>query len=85
MNHIPQETLERFIEGKATRRENREVVRHLLQGCETCAALAAGAYRPLISEQSYNEVFDRVSRRFIAQWGSVELPALRGASAWSPW
>jgi hypothetical protein len=85
MEHIPQGTLERFVEGKATRRENREVVMHLLRGCDSCAAMAAKAYRPAVSEQSYNEVFDRVSRRFVEQWGSITLPALRGASACSPW
>jgi len=85
MEHIPQDTLERFFRGKVTRRENREVVMHLLQGCQACRALACEVCRPAVSEKAYDEVFDRVSRRFIVQWGSIRLPALRGASACSLW
>jgi predicted anti-sigma-YlaC factor YlaD len=85
MEHIPQGTLERFIKGKATRREGQEVVMHLLQGCEACRALASEVCRPAISENAYDEAFDRVARPFVAQWGSIRLPVLRGASACSPW
>lgn len=84
-SHIPQETLERFVLCRTTRRENREVVIHLLQGCEACRALASEAYRPAVSENAYDEAFDRVARPFAAEWGSVRLPALRGASACSLW
>jgi hypothetical protein len=86
LGHIPQGVLERFVEGRATRWERRQILAHLLRGCDSCAALAVRAYRPPVSEQVYEEVFDRVARRLVAEWGSeVRLPVRRGASACPVW
>jgi hypothetical protein len=83
MNHIPQETLQRFVEGKATRPECRQIVAHLLRGCDSCRARVIDTYRPTTSEQAYDEVIDRVTRRFVARWGFIELLVPRRASAFS--
>lgn len=85
MRHIPQHLFERFIEGRAIRAEARQVLIHLLRGCHFCAARALGVYRPAVSEPSYDDIFDRVTHRLVAEWGSVELPALRKVSVCSLW
>jgi len=42
MAHPADETLQRFARVQATRRENREVVAHLLKGCSLCSRRVAG-------------------------------------------
>jgi hypothetical protein len=41
MAHPADETLQRFARVQATRRENREVVAHLLKGCSFCSGRLA--------------------------------------------
>jgi hypothetical protein len=71
--HIPPEMLERFIEGTAARSENRQIVAHLLRGCDACAARSVAIYRPAVTEETYDAVLDRVIRRFVPK-GGVEPP-----------
>jgi hypothetical protein len=85
MGHIPHETFVRFVEGRATRGEGRQIITHLLRGCDPCAALALRVYRSPVPGQAYDEVLDRVTRRILATWGTIDLPALRKVSACSPW
>jgi hypothetical protein len=37
MSHPAEELLNRFAQARASRRENREIVLHLLQGCSACS------------------------------------------------
>lgn len=46
--------LERFIEGTASRHECRQIVRHLLAGCDRCAARVSAAFRPPAAEAAYD-------------------------------
>lgn len=85
MNHIPREVLERFLDGKATRQEGRQIVAHLLRGCRRCAAPLRGRARAPVPSQVYEEIIDRVTRRIVAEWGACDLPALRKVSVCSPW
>lgn len=63
MDHVPPETLRRFVARKASREEVRGVVRHLLSGCRECGS-ALGALVEIektapCDEQAYDEVFRR--------------------------
>jgi len=51
--------VERFIEGTASRRDCRVLVRHLLAGCGPCAALLRETFRPPVREQDYDEALAR--------------------------
>ncbi|HYG62352.1 MAG TPA: hypothetical protein VEL74_07210 [Thermoanaerobaculia bacterium] len=72
MDHpIPEDTLERFLNGKASRDENRAVVAHLLQGCAACSrALQTLAGRQEAGD-SYEEVLDRLEKALAA---SLDVP-----------
>lgn len=45
MQHPAEDVLRRFSDGTASRSENREVVRHLLSRCPTCAAAVRSLFR----------------------------------------
>lgn len=85
MDHIPQETLERFMRCKTTRFENREVVAHLLHGCEKCAEIARESCSAVIPESVYAEVFDRVAESFLRQRRLLRFPSSRQVPAGSLW
>ena len=72
MDHpISEDTLARFLNGKASRDENRAVVAHLLQGCEPCSrALQALAGRHE-SGNAYEEALDRLEKALAA---SLDVP-----------
>lgn len=44
--HPAHSTLRRFARVETSRRENREVVAHLLQGCRACSSFVLGALEP---------------------------------------
>lgn len=49
MAHVSKQTLKRFLEGEASRKQNQEIVRHLLR-CESCRSLAFRAWRRSFGE-----------------------------------
>ena len=51
---VDAEVLNRFEAGTASRRECREVVRHLLAGCGTCAGRLRSMVQPPIDEGAYD-------------------------------
>lgn len=51
--------VERFVDGTASRRECREIVRHLLAGCGPCAARLRETFRPPVQERDYDEALAR--------------------------
>jgi hypothetical protein len=64
------DVMDRFVGGSASRRERREVVRHLLAGCGRCAALLREAFRPAVQERDDDEA--------LARSGSGLIPAQAG-------
>jgi len=46
MKHPAAETLRRFIRGKGSPAENREVVAHFLRGCKICSRIVREAILP---------------------------------------
>jgi len=57
--------IKRFVAGTASRCERREIVRHLLAECGTCAASLRSAWRPPIEEKAYDGALARRASRFI--------------------
>lgn len=72
MDHpIPDDTLERFLNGQASREENRAVVAHLLQGCPSCSRALQALAGPPAPDVSYEEALDRLERALAA---SLDVP-----------
>lgn len=64
-SHPSAEVFERMTRGMASPEETRGAVRHLLTACPHCSRLAQASRtaRQPLSEQSYDEVFDRLQRK----------------------
>ncbi|MDP9120911.1 MAG: hypothetical protein M3O15_05995 [Acidobacteriota bacterium] len=76
--HPSEEILSRFAAGTATAEERNASVRHLLGGCEYCAAVArAHLARPQIPPAAYDAVFARVTGQCL----EPEASAARAAAA----
>ena len=56
---LERDVMDRFVAGSASRRECREVVRHLLGGCGACAAVLREAFHPPVQERDYDEALAR--------------------------
>ncbi len=63
------DAMSRFVDGSASRRERREIVRHLLAGCGGCAALLRKEFRPPVQEREYDEALARWIELVPAQAG----------------
>jgi hypothetical protein len=60
VDHPSEETLKRFVTGKALREENRAVVAHLLKGCAPCAAKLKSLMEPeSVAGPSYDPSLER--------------------------
>lgn len=92
--HISEELIGRFLRAETSKDESREVVRHLLGGCQECAerSLRAAAgkgflSRPLVIpadwDQAYEEVFNRVITWATAEEQRLALEKLRGWAQWA--
>ena len=58
---VEREVLHRFAEGTASASECRQVVRHFLTGCRSCAAVVRSAFRPAIEEGAYDGALARLA------------------------
>jgi hypothetical protein len=61
--HVEEAVLSRFLLGQASAEECRQVVRHLLSGCELCQQRT----RPMIGAE-YGEISQRL------KWGNMTAP-----------
>ena len=79
--HLDEDLIERFVACEATRRENRNVVRHLLGDCTACKAKIWRRWRPE-PDAEYESALLRLMYAWAARankaWGQV-LP-FRGRS-----
>lgn len=72
MDHpISQDSLERFLEGRASREENRAIVAHLLQGCPSCSRKLQALVPSEVAEGAYDAMLDRLERALTA---SLDIP-----------
>ena len=62
---LERDAMARFVAGSASRRERREIVRHLLSGCGACAALLREGFRPPVQERDYDEALARFGAGFV--------------------
>jgi hypothetical protein len=64
MEHPPEDVLLRFILGAASRQENRQVVRHLLARCPSCAsALRTLKRKPPPDPDAYDQALVRLAAK----------------------
>ena len=71
MDHpVSPESLKRFARGASTRKENRSIVAHLLQGCPECARQIHEGVRPEVPEDAYDSVLARMSGERTLRRGS---------------
>lgn len=74
--HPSADLLRSFSRAELARRQNREVVRHLLTGCDRCARAVAALSLPgyggaeALSERAYDEAFAKARQAFL--WSSHE-------------
>ena len=62
MTHLDRDVLHDFLRGKLGRKKNREIVRHLMAGCEPCRRLARELWQgePLPAEIDLAAIARRV-------------------------
>jgi hypothetical protein len=72
--HPPPEAFERLARGTASPEESREMVRHLLRGCEACGQRSRAARNPRRADRAlnYDDAFDRVERRLLEGLDKLE-------------
>jgi hypothetical protein len=68
MEHPPEDTLLRFLLTATTRQENRQIVRHLLARCPSCAAALRRMWKqppadPPLAQDAYDAALDRFAAR----------------------
>jgi anti-sigma factor RsiW len=72
MDHpILEDALERFLNGKASREENRAIVAHLLQGCPSCSLRLQALAKPQEPIGSYEAALDRLEKALAV---SLDVP-----------
>jgi hypothetical protein len=80
VEHPSEETLKRFVTGKASREENREVVAHLLKGCAPCASKVKTLMEPdPVAGPSYDSSLERFDKGLLEA-----LEATGGATPSAP-
>jgi len=81
MQHPSQEVLLRFALGLASRAENRQVVRHFLARCSSCAATVRQLLRepPPQSLADYDPSFEKVTA-FLEKLCDAEEDLLQGSA-----
>lgn len=67
MDHPAEDVLLRFLLGAASRQENRQIVRHLLARCPSCAAALRrmkpdGPIEPPVDPAEYDQALDRITK-----------------------
>jgi len=79
MENPTEDVLLRFVLGATDRQENRQVVRHLLARCPTCAAALRSIRRepplcPPPDPGAYDQAFDRVAAMLLELAGPAKPP-----------
>ena len=62
MPHPSSETLVRFANATARKREAKEVVRHLLHGCNHCSVILGTLVRIPVDRDIYGPIFRRAEK-----------------------
>jgi hypothetical protein len=79
VEHPSEETLKRFVTGKASREENREVVAHLLKGCAPCATKVKSLMEPSsVAGPSYDPSLERFDAGLLEALDASVGPVLGG-------
>lgn len=88
-DHVSKELFQRFFRSELSRRDTRQVVRHLLRGCGTCleTAIQVGAEEGFVysrgdDSERYNETFQRVLGSVDEIAAELARERLRGIGLW---
>ncbi len=80
MEHPAEDALLRFLVGASSRQENRQIVRHLLSRCPTCAqALRRLRPDPPVDPGAYDQALDRLAECLSANGRNFAAPPPRPA------
>jgi len=91
--HLSADIFRRFLDGRASKKESRHVVRHLIRGCEHCSALASrlisesGFWFPkrgfTDSDEAYTEAFEALFSFTTKEERRIAVERLRGWGQWA--
>jgi hypothetical protein len=66
VDHLSQETLQRFASGASSRQEGAAVIAHLLKGCAGCSSKLKSLIEPApVAGGAYDEVLERFDRELL--------------------
>jgi hypothetical protein len=75
VDHPSEETLKRFVAGKATSEEGRKIVAHLVKGCSACAAKLRAMIQPdPVARNAYEPALERFDEGMIEALDSSISP-----------
>jgi hypothetical protein len=79
VEHPSEETLKRFVTGKASREDNRTIVAHLLKGCAPCATKVKTLMEPSsVAGPSYDPSLERFDAGLLEALDASISPDLGG-------
>jgi len=81
MEHFSEDLLSRFFEGMTDRKENRQVVRHLLTQCSLCSATLNRIIRTSSSGAAFEPALDRCEERLRKLLTVCPVPTRRASRA----
>ena len=77
MDHPPDGSLQRFVNGTASREESKATVAHLLKGCPACARKIRAFMQPeAVRRESYDLALERFDRGLVEALES-SIPPVR--------
>lgn len=62
MSHLSKDLIEHFFALSASRKENRQLVRHILSGCPACVELLRSSIKPAVDPEEYERLLDSFCR-----------------------
>jgi len=91
--HLSADLFRRFLDGRAKRDESKQIVRHLVRGCDQCQALASrlvaesGYWFPKrsfgVSEEAYEQVFEAAFSFTTKEERRIAVERLLGWGQWA--
>jgi tetratricopeptide (TPR) repeat protein len=81
--HVAPEDMNLFVAGELPPVKAKELVRHLLTGCEHCIHLAKEKGLPEAQEEDYSAVLRRLGLMLVIATNDLDVEIRHGASQWS--
>ncbi len=81
--HIDEEMFRRFLGLETSREQTRQIVKHLLTGCEPCSELAARISSATGWQEAYEKIFDRALSFANRKERQLAVEKLHGWAQWA--